>query len=578
MRHKEYSRIMKTPTVLRGFDVEGEVIVFSRAYKEKELWINNEGNLQKLTRGFSPILIGDDILYTAEVNDRTDIFLYHEKMPLALTKEGRNVAPQPSPDRKFIAFLSDRGGPLGLYKMDLEKKDCTHVFTPELPLSMRPFVWSPDGRYIVYWTQETPMYTGGIWRLNVETAEVERLIYFPKSSLRVGNPYIWYLSRSLPFSQATVWIDEDKFIFISDVKGYDSLGISTLEGEIEWTDDKSTKDKEFYHVSPDGTWVAYNEFNDGTTHLVFFSLSEGLRKEVLINGCLSCPQWSKKGVYCWGSSPIEGTGILYIPLKGEPQYCYRELPPFSTFQPVPLHYKTFDNRCIGGWLYNPEARKVLVWLHGGPADICLNNFDPVIQYFALHGFAVFAPNFRGSLGYGREFKRLNWNDLGGGDLNDVREGIFYLESLGYGPFVVGGQSYGGYLASMVLVKYPQLCEGGFSISGMYVLFPEFASSFLINSGCIWMDLTDHELLENRSPACHIENLENPILIIHGFQDQYTPVSQLQYMLERAREAKKDNLMHVILYNDEGHGISREENREETYKKINSFLDNILGST
>ncbi|NYT14245.1 MAG: hypothetical protein GKC01_07040, partial [Candidatus Methanofastidiosa archaeon] len=52
----------------------------------------------------------------------------------------------------------------------------------------------------------------------------------------------------------------------------------------------------------------------------------------------------------------------------------------------------------------------------------------------------------------------------------------------------------------------------------------------------------------------------------------------QYMLERAREAKKDNLMHVILYNDEGHGISREENREETYKKINSFLDNILGST
>ncbi|MBU7047996.1 MAG: hypothetical protein HXS54_16275 [Theionarchaea archaeon] len=88
MRHKEYSRIMKTPTVLRGFDVEGEVIVFSRAYREKELWINNEGNFKRLTRGFSPILIGDDILYTAEVNDRTDIFLYHENRSLALTKEG----------------------------------------------------------------------------------------------------------------------------------------------------------------------------------------------------------------------------------------------------------------------------------------------------------------------------------------------------------------------------------------------------------------------------------------------------------------------------------------------------------
>ncbi|MBU7019256.1 MAG: prolyl oligopeptidase family serine peptidase, partial [Theionarchaea archaeon] len=73
-----------------------------------------------------------------------------------------------------------------------------------------------------------------------------------------------------------------------------------------------------------------------------------------------------------------------------------------------------------------KRRKKYWWLHGGPADICLNNFDPVIQYFALNGFAVFAPNFRGSQGYGKEFERLNWNDLGGGDLRDVREGIFHL--------------------------------------------------------------------------------------------------------------------------------------------------------
>ncbi|MBU7017471.1 MAG: prolyl oligopeptidase family serine peptidase [Theionarchaea archaeon] len=140
------------------------------------------------------------------------------------------------------------------------------------------------------------------------------------------------------------------------------------------------------------------------------------------------------------------------------------------------------------------------------------------------------------------------------------------------------QRYGGYLASMVLVKYPELCEGGFCISGTYVLFPEFASSFLINSGCIWMDLTDHELLKSRSPACSIENLKNPVLIIHGLLDKYTPLSGLQYMHERAREAGKDKLMHVFLYDDEGHGISKEEHKEETYGKIVSFLDSILGTS
>jgi Tol biopolymer transport system component len=294
---KEYLKIVKAPTVLRGFDVRGEDIVFSRVCGEKELWIVKQGNLQRLIRGFSPLFIGDDILYIAEVGDRTDIFLYQNN-PVNLTEEGRNVAPQPSPDGKSIAFLSDRGGPLSLYRMDLEKKDCTRVFTPESHLSMRPFVWSPDGKYIVYWTQKTPIHTGGIWRLTVETGETERLIYFQESSLRVGSSYIWYLSPSTSFSQATVWINREQFIFVSDVKGYDSLGISTLQGEIEWIDDKSSKDKEFYHVSPDGTWVAYNEFNDGTTQLVLFSLKEGFRKEVKINGCLSCPQWSEKGVYC----------------------------------------------------------------------------------------------------------------------------------------------------------------------------------------------------------------------------------------------------------------------------------------
>ncbi|MBU7012366.1 MAG: hypothetical protein HXS46_16925 [Theionarchaea archaeon] len=242
--------------------------------------------------------------------------------------------------------------------LDLKERKSRCMVTPNPPLSMRPCVWSPDGEYIIYWVRETPVGNSRIWRLTLDNGETKQLISFPKSSARVGSPFIWYLSTSVsPFLKSNIWIDQEQFIFLCDVKGYDSFGISSPEGEIEWVDDKSKRDKEFYQVSLDRKFIACNEYVDGTTNLVFLSLEEGIRKEVTTDGCLSCPTWSKEGVYCWGSSPTEGTGILHIRLEGEPEYSYREPPPYSTFQPVPIHYKTFDDRKIGAWLYNEEAKR-----------------------------------------------------------------------------------------------------------------------------------------------------------------------------------------------------------------------------
>ena len=573
MCHKN-AEVLKAPRVLRGFDVKGEYIVISRENGEKALWLISHTTKKRLCRGFLPQFLGDDILYSDAVNDRTDIFLYQNGQSSNLTKEGRNLAFQPSPQGKSLAFLSDRDGPLNLYFFDLGEQKSIRLYAPDPPLSLRPFVFSPDGKYILFWTRESPVRDGGVWCLNVNTCKAERIIYFPESSVRVGNPYLWYLSPSIPvFGNRNVWLDQDRFIFLSDVKGHDSFGISTLKGEIQWVNDRSEGDKEFYSVSPDVEWVAYNEYIDWKVRLVFFSLEEETRTIVEYKGCLSCPQWSDNGVYCWGSSPTEGTGILYIQPGGEPTYCYREPPPCPTVMPVPVHYKTFDGRTIGAWLYNPEKTRVLVWLHGGPQDVCLNNFDPVLQYFALSGYAVFAPNFRGSSGYGKEFKTLNWNDLGGGDLKDVIEGISYLEREGYGPFVVAGQSYGAYLSLMVLTKFPDVCEGGVCISGMYVLFPEFASKWLISTGYVWMDLENRDLLTERSPACLLEHLKSPVLVIHGKSDQYTPLSGVEYMLQRTRAVGKEGLLRTLMY-EGGHGLTEQDDITKIYEKIITFLDGM----
>ena len=156
----------------------------------------------------------------------------------------------------------------------------------------------------------------------------------------------------------------------------------------------------------------------------------------------------------------------------------------------------------------------------------------------------------------------------------IQSSVETLESQEYGPFMVGGQSYGAYLALMVLVKHPDVCEGGVCISGMYTLFPEYASSWLIKSGCVWMDLTNCELLADRSPVFHLERLTKPVLVIHGARDQYTPISGLYFTLQKAEELGKKELSHVTVYDDEGHGLSKGEHIEETYRRIVLFMDEI----
>ncbi|MBU7012365.1 MAG: hypothetical protein HXS46_16920 [Theionarchaea archaeon] len=91
--------LLETPEVLRGFDVKEEDMVISLSNGEKELWVISQKGTERLCRGFLPLFLGDDILYVdAQTGDRTDIFLYRKDKSSNLTTEGRNLAPQPSPD------------------------------------------------------------------------------------------------------------------------------------------------------------------------------------------------------------------------------------------------------------------------------------------------------------------------------------------------------------------------------------------------------------------------------------------------------------------------------------------------
>src|SRR5436309_15957728 len=102
-------------------------------------------------------------------------------------------------------------------------------------------------------------------------------------------------------------------------------------------------------------------------------------------------------------------------------------------------------------------RPFVLCIHGGPAWEVPDAWNPAIQSFLVAGYALFAPNIRGSTGYGVEFQNLNIHDCGGAALKDVEEAAKYLRTrpeVDSSRIALVGASYGGSMTFLGTTKLP----------------------------------------------------------------------------------------------------------------------------
>ncbi len=237
------------------------------------------------------------------------------------------------------------------------------------------------------------------------------------------------------------------------------------------------------------------------------------------------------------------------------------------------HYQSFDGRRVQGWLLrnpNPDASLVM-YLHGGPTALQGDWWYPEIPALSMAGYHVFAPNFRGSDGFGMEFRDLNMGDLGGGDLQDVRYGARYAAEAAKTsrrPALFGG-SYGGYLTLQGLLTPPDEWSGGVAISPPtdwkedYNLSDSHYRKFCVHFfGGTPAEKSD--LYEDRSPITHLKGLTKPLLILHGENDTITPLAPVKRF---AAEAETLGLpVQLAITRDEGHG---------SLHNLNAVRDTVL---
>ncbi|MFX1283384.1 MAG: alpha/beta fold hydrolase [Promethearchaeota archaeon] len=255
-------------------------------------------------------------------------------------------------------------------------------------------------------------------------------------------------------------------------------------------------------------------------------------------------------------------------------------------------YPTFDSRDIPAFLVSPSVDRQLpgnpciVLIHGGPSWEFSQDWQAmgnIIQLYAGAGFTVLCPNIRGSTGYGKEFLELNLGDLGGDDLKDVLYARDYLLKAypeGKAIFLTGA-SYGGFMTFLTMTKHPSLFNAGAAIVGITdwfemhrlgdQVFKKFTERCFLGS-----PEEKAELYEDRSAINFVENLVDPLYIVHRANDSRCPIEPIYTFIGKGISLKKD--VEIYVEREAGHGLQRAKDLKRQYGGVVEFFLRILEKT
>lgn len=260
------------------------------------------------------------------------------------------------------------------------------------------------------------------------------------------------------------------------------------------------------------------------------------------------------------------------------------LDPATFVTPELIHYPTFDGREVPAWYFRPAERQepgpVVVVVHGGPESQYRPYFNFLAQYLVHHGYAVLAPNVRGSTGYGKAYSHLDDVEKrmdAVADLAHARHWLAAQPEVDAGRIAVYGGSYGGFMVLAALTHYPELWAAGVDIVGIsnFVTFLENTSHYRrghreAEYGRL---AKDRGFLESIAPMNRLEAISAPLLVIHGANDPRVPLSEAEQLVA-ALEARGVPV-ELLVFDDEGHGVVRLKNKMVAYPAVVSFLDRYL---
>ena len=254
----------------------------------------------------------------------------------------------------------------------------------------------------------------------------------------------------------------------------------------------------------------------------------------------------------------------------------------------PITFTSRDGLTIHGYITLPKATlqggkvPLIVLPHGGPQGLRDSwEFNPATQLFASRGYATLQVNFRISGGYGKEFLKAGFKQVGRKVMDDIEDGVNYVIEQGWvdkNKMAIFGGSHGGYATLMGLIKTPDLYTCGVDycgISSIFTFFESFPSYWKPYTKMvkeIWYDVDDPkeaEIAKEVSPLFQVDKIKKPVFVAQGGNDPRVNINESDQIVKSLR-AKGFEVPYMVKYN-EGHGYQREENNLDLFKCMMGFF-------
>ncbi|MGI9105903.1 MAG: S9 family peptidase [Pyrinomonadaceae bacterium] len=506
-----------------------------------------------------------------------------------------------SADGKRISYASNKRDPnyFDIYTMEVATGQDSLVYQQDG--SNAPAAWSMDGRFIVVSkASDTLSLDNDLYLVELATKNVTHLTPHTGAT-QYGNVHFTHDGRAILLSTN------------ADREWLQLARMDLATRKIEVIDD-TPWDLDATAMSDDGQLLAYTINRDGFSELYVRKLdAAGVPAKKDASAAVALPGKGTVGGLEFsgdaGKLALVFNGARYNAdvwlydlktrkLEQVTRSSRAAIPQSSFVEPQLIRYKTFDGREIPAWYYRPQpsARQVgffqngnkvtatygsplpvIISVHGGPEGQERPSFNPTYQYFLSRGYAVLAPNVRGSTGYGKTFTHLDDVKLREDSVKDLVAAVDWLKAQGGADarrIAVLGGSYGGYMTLAAITLYPDLWAAAIEMFGI----SNFETNLKNTSGYRRKQREreygtlagDLEFLRSVSPIYKVDRIKAPLLVFQGKNDPRVPYTESEQIVKALRD--RNAPVEYTLFDDEGHGFVKLTNRLVVYPKIVEFLE------
>jgi len=439
---------------------------------------------------------------------------------------------QPSPDGKWIAFVSARDG-------------WDHVYV--VPTGGGPAIQITKGKFEAWRPQWSPDGTRLAFDANAENNYGNRQLYVAAIKGDPAHATITPVTSGRGTNIAPVW-------------------------------------------SPDGTRLVYQHTDPRNSADLYVVDVRGAAVSRLRSG--EDPQSS-------GETRRSANGTEAAAPRGTPVRLTDSMPASidrsALVEPEMVHYAGPDGQQVPAWLFVPKnldrtkKHPAVVWIHGDGVN---QNYDgwhvqrnyavyySFHQYLLQKGYVVIAPDYRGSIGYGKAWREAVHMDVGGKDAKDAWMAANYLKTLNYvdsDRLGVWGLSYGGFFTLIAATDQPRLYRAAVDVAGVadYAMYYEDPYHGGWTASRIGTPEEHPQVYAQASPLSHVDRLERPLLVLHGTSDVNVPYLHSVRLIDELLKKGKGDLVSFMTYPGEFHYFTREHVLRDAWHRVDDFFEKHL---